>query len=120
MATEAPTEEVACSSSASGQLPAGFEALQALDEHPLFGAARLEEVRPGRSLHVLSSPRPGSRVTLFFVHGSAATCTQWEFLLAHFSRDYAVVAFDAVGAQPSAPPPWRSLPLLAAAGTKRR
>jgi len=59
----------------------------------------LEEVRPGRTVAVHKRCVAGSRKTLIFVHGSAASLVQWQQQIEALAAtgDTNVVAYDAVG-----------------------
>jgi pimeloyl-ACP methyl ester carboxylesterase len=57
----------------------------------------LEQVRPGRTLHVVTHPT-GSDTTLFFIHGAGGNKAQFRFQWQHFAdMPVNLVAWDAVG-----------------------
>lgn len=62
----------------------------------------LIEIRKNRRVSVYTnfstnSERDQSRKTIFFIHGSMATCTQFSDIIDGFKNDYDIVAFDALG-----------------------
>jgi len=57
----------------------------------------LEQVRPGRTLHVATHPA-GSDTTLFFIHGAGGNKAQFRFQWEHFAdKPVNLVAWDAMG-----------------------
>jgi pimeloyl-ACP methyl ester carboxylesterase len=75
----------------------------------------LQEVRPGRSLHVATLDR-GADTTLFFLHGAGGNKAQWRNQWAQFGQ-YNLVAWDAIGhgksPQPRAPAAYQGAESLA-------
>ena len=73
--------------------PPGFT-----DDHPVFAAASLVEVRPGRHLNVLCRKEADSVCTLFFIHGANARIDQFEHIAAAFNTpQFSLLAYDAIG-----------------------
>jgi pimeloyl-ACP methyl ester carboxylesterase len=67
-----------------------------MTEAPSIGGS-LQEVRPGRTLHVAVHDS-GSDTTLFFIHGGGGNKAQFRFQWQHFSAQRLnLVAWDAVG-----------------------
>jgi pimeloyl-ACP methyl ester carboxylesterase len=67
-----------------------------MTEPPSIGGS-LQEVRPGRTLHVATQDR-GSDTTLFFIHGGGGNKAQFRFQWQYFgTRPVNLVAWDAVG-----------------------
>lgn len=58
----------------------------------------IQEVRPGRFLHVATREGRGD-TTLFFLHGAGGNKEQWRFQWRHFADDggHPLVAWDAIG-----------------------
>eukprot|EP00747_Dinoflagellata_sp_TGD_P192392 gnl/TRDRNA2_/TRDRNA2_57169_c0_seq1.p1 gnl/TRDRNA2_/TRDRNA2_57169_c0~~gnl/TRDRNA2_/TRDRNA2_57169_c0_seq1.p1 ORF type:complete len:331 (+),score=43.19 gnl/TRDRNA2_/TRDRNA2_57169_c0_seq1:49-1041(+) len=113
------TSEPAASADPSAEAPSGDAAAasaSAEDEFSsftwqsgeyLFAQAKIEEVRPGRQLCVLHKPPSSpSLPTLFLVHGSCASFSQYVPLAAALSerRGYGIVAWDWLGCGRSSKP----------------
>jgi len=77
----------------------------------------LQDVRPGRTLHVATHPG-GSDTTLFFIHGAGGNKAQFRFQWRHFAQaPVNLVAWDAAGhgqsPQPRDPAAYAGQALLA-------
>jgi len=67
-----------------------------MTEAPSIGGS-LQEVRPGRTLHV-AVHAGGSETTIFFIHGGGGNKAQFRFQWQHFAtQELNLVAWDAVG-----------------------
>lgn len=110
MASSEPTAAADATGSDTAEPPSAEDEFSSFTWHSgayLFDQATMEEVRPGRQLCVLhKAPSNPSLPTMFLVHGSCASFSQFVPLAAALSekRGYGIVTWDWLGCGRSSKP----------------